>query len=348
MADTSSYRISVVVPTFQRPDLLDRCLTALIRQEVDPATYEIIVVDDANSPETRQQVERWRQRIGGDVALIARILPREEGQCQLPCRHTIRYLPVADSHGPAAARNLGWRAASGEIIAFTDDDCLPTPGWLKAGVNSFREGVVGVSGRVIVPLSGIPTDYELNAERLAHSKFVTANCFYRRNALAAVGGFDERFATAWREDSDLMFTLLENNAKLLCVPEAVVVHPIRPAQWGISLRQQRKSMYNALLYKKHPVLYRQTIQIMPPWHYYCIVAAFLVALLSPLFRVEGIALIATSLWLGMTGRFCIQRLRCTSHKPRHILEMIMTSVFIPPLAVFWRLIGAIKFRVFFL
>src|SRR5207248_10767874 len=58
-------------------------------------------------------------------------------------------------------------------------------------------------------------------------------------------------------------------------PDAEVIHPLRPARWGVSLSQQRKSMFNALLYKKHPVLYRQELQAAPPWHYYGIAGALL-------------------------------------------------------------------------
>ena len=325
-------RASVVVPTYRRPDLLARCLTVLIQQNADPATYEIIVVDDAACEETRQQVECLASRVAS---------------CGGP---QLRYVAVTERHGPAVARNTGWRAAQGEIIAFTDDDCIPDSCWLRSGIAAFVEGVIGVSGKVIVPLSGIPTDYERNAARLAYSEFVTANCFYRRDVLEAVGGFDERFTMAWREDSDLFFRLLEEDGKLLFVPEAMVLHPVRPAPWGISLRQQRKSMFNALLYKKHPELYRRKIQAAPPWHYYCIVGTAAVGLLALLGVLPGawlFALGAFFMWVLMTGWFCSLRLRHTSHLPRHVVEMIVTSLFIPPLAIYWRIVGAIKFRVVF-
>ena len=116
--------------------------------------------------------------------------------------------------GPAAARNLGWRMADGEIIAFTDDDCIPEPDWLANGVSAFVEGVAGVSGRTVVPMPANPTDNELNTTHLQRSDFITANCFYRREVLEEVGGFDERFTTAWREDSDLYFSVRERNYSL--------------------------------------------------------------------------------------------------------------------------------------
>lgn len=340
-------RISVVVPTFKRPDLLKRCLQALMQQDLDPACYEVIVVDDAACDCTREQVEHFVQ-------------------CEATS-HSIRYVPVTGKHGPAAARNIGWRAAHSEIIAFTDDDCIPTPGWLRAGLAAFEPGVIGVSGKLIVPLRDNPTDYERNAAQLETSEFITANCFYRRACLEAIGGFDERFSTAWREDSDLIFTLLRCDPGIRCHPgnnhhasstdshgafvfsqDAVVIHPVRPAQWGISLKQQRKSMYNALLYKKHPKLYREKIQSAPPWHYYGIVGALLLLVIALLNKKQRLALIGMCLWVLLTGRFSLQRLEQTSHEPHHVAEMIITSTFIPPLSIFWRLRGAIKFRVFFL
>ena len=224
-------RVSVVVPTYKRPELLARCLDALLAQDFEAEDYEIIIVDDASCADT------WQQ-----VTLIAE-KTREQG-------HTVFYIPVPSlcAHGPAAARNVGWRAARGEIIAFTDDDCIPQKQWLKAGVAAMVEGVTGAAGHLIVPLEGVPTDYEYNAAQLGKNDFVTANCFYWRDALLEVGGFDECFTAAWREDTDLVFTLLARGAKFTTAQDAVVIHPVRPAQWGISIRQQRKSKFNALLY----------------------------------------------------------------------------------------------------
>jgi glycosyltransferase involved in cell wall biosynthesis len=397
-------QVSVVVPTYQRPELLQRCLAALVAQEFDPTAYEVIVVDDAASAETKSIVEGWLKRAAPDKAhssgngwaepdYLSKAVSQSQGtllrvrgesrqadsgrvertQAQLMVISTqlqnwpgpvhkngasrvrripsLRYIATPNRCGPAAARNCGWRAARGPIIAFTDDDCLPEPDWLKAGMLAFGDGVVGVGGWVSVPLPKTPTDYERNSAGLEGIQFVTANCFYRREALAAVGGFDERFTSAWREDSDLFFSLLEyydGDSRLVHASNAIVVHPVRPAPWGVSLGQQRKSMFNALVYKKHPVLYRELIQPAPPWRYYGLVGVLLVALASVLAGYQGLALLAGGTWLFLTGNFCRQRLSQTSRAPVHIAEMVVTSALIPPLAVFWRIWGAFKFRVFFL
>ncbi len=289
--------VSVILPTFRRDELLQRCLTSLFAQEYEPSSYEIIVVDDAQRQETQKLVER------------------EKTQRDFP---SLRYIPAGNTRGPAAARNCGWRAATGDIVAFTDDDCIPSPTWLKAGVAAFTKGVVGVSGKIIVPIPPVPTDYEYTISRLEHSEFVTANCFYLRDVMRLVGGFDEN------------------------------IHPVRYAPWGISLREHKKCMFNALLYKKHPVLYRQRIQQLPPWDYYSIVCASILLPFSVIYNLEYVTMGLLGVWILMTGRFFFKRVRKTSRSFIHIAEMAVTSVVIPFLAVFWRVYGAIKFRVFFL
>jgi GT2 family glycosyltransferase len=206
-------------------------------------------------------------------------------------------------------------------------------------------GLAVVTGQVAVPLPEHPTDYERDTAGLAQAEFVTANCLCRREVLAEVGGFDERFTAAWREDSDLQFTLLERGRRIAKAPLALVVHPVRPAPWGVSLRLQRKALFEALLYKRHPELYRQRIRPVRPWDYYVLVGALAWALAAAAWgRWPGVAG-ALLVWLVFTGRFVARRLRQYSRVPRHVAEMLVTSALIPPLSVFWRVYGGEKFRV---
>jgi len=319
-------RVSVVIPTYKRPDLLGRVLTALSEQTLSADQYEVIVADDEPSRATEKLVRGWDDR-----APMA-----------------VRYVPVLASQGPAGARNAGWRVAQGEIVAFTDDDTIPDPDWLRAGNEAFVDDVAGVWGRIVVPLPANPTDYERDASRLEDGEFATANCFYRRDVLQSVGGFDERFTAAWREDSDLYLTLLDRGYRLERAPSAVVVHPVRPARWGISIYQQRKAMFNALLYKKHPTLYRVRVEERPPWRSYGTFAALLGALTSTALGRRTAAVAALGLWTILTARFFAYRLRGNSRHPLHIAEMAVTSSVIPLLSVLWRLRGAVKYRVAFL
>jgi glycosyltransferase involved in cell wall biosynthesis len=327
--ETPQYAVSVVVPTYRRPGLLHQCLTSLCHQTMSSSRYEIVVVDDGLDTETTREVKSW------------------QATPEVPA---IRYLttPRAQS-GPAVARNIGWRAASSGIIAFTDDDCLPASDWLSTGAAAFDDpDVSGIWGRIIVPIPDDPTDYERNTAGLEEAPCATANCFYRTTALQAVGGFDERFTAAWREDSDLQFALMELGHHIIEVRAAVVVHPVRPATWGVSVRQQRNNVYNALLFKKHPSLYRRLIQDSPPWHYYINALALVSSTVGLLLGWSWLFGPALAVWAMSVGQFCAHRLEHTSRRAMHIVEMVVTSALIPPVAVYWRLRGALKYRVAFL
>lgn len=125
------------------------------------------------------------------------------------------------------------------------------------------------------------------------------------------------------------------------------MHPVRPASWGVSLEQQRKSMYNALLYKKHPDLFR-TLQPSPPWLYYSIFGSLVGAAVSFLAGRRLLSMIFSASWALGSLLFFVLRLRKTSRHPEHVVEMLITSILIPPLSIYWRLRGALKYRVFFL
>ncbi|MFT0167688.1 glycosyltransferase [Paraburkholderia mimosarum] len=321
-------RIAVVVPTYRRPALLESCLAALCAQDLAPDDYEIIVCDDGPSDATRAVVERAAAQHG-------------------PRGLDVRYLPVRETQGPAAARNAGWRAARAPLIAFTDDDTVPDRGWLRAGVAALAHAEAA-AGRIVMPLGDPPSDYERDASGLAHAEFATANAFVQRATLVRVGGFDERFTAAWREDSDLHFAMLQAGARIVRADDAVVMHPVRPARWGVSLAQQRKSRFEALLFRKHPALYRERIGSGPPLLYYGVLISTLAFAVALACGQPKIALAALAAWFALTAVFCARRLRDTRHDARHVGEMIWTSLWIPLLSIFWRLQGAVRYRVWFL
>jgi GT2 family glycosyltransferase len=337
-AMTHTLRVSIVVPTFHRVGLLMRCLHALLAQRLPPEAYEVVVVDDGREDAVRMAVEGLASR------------RRRHG---LPTPR-LSYLRNPDGQGPAAARNCGWRMARAPIVAFTDDDTIPDADWLAAGlaVMDAHPAWSAAAGRVHVPLEGDPdrrpTDHELMTLGLARAEFVTANAFVRRSALAAIGGFDERFRRAWREDSDLQFRLRREQGPVGRADDAVVVHPVRRERWGISLRQQRNAFFDALLYKKHPRLYRESIRRVPPWDYYLIVALAPTAAVSAAAGQGGVAATALVAMLALVLRIGWRRLRVTDRSPRHAAEMLLTSAAIPFLSVWWRLRGALHFRVLFL
>jgi GT2 family glycosyltransferase len=332
LATTGSLpRMSVVVPTFRRPDLLRRCLQALCAQTITARAFEIIVVDDGRSADTRQVVD--------DVAFAV----GEEGP-RVVC------LEPKGTRGPAGARNRGWRAARGDIIAFTDDDTIPAPTWLAAGerVMQLDGKVAAIAGAVVVPIEGEPTDHARNTHQLENAGFVTANCFVRREALEQIGGFDERFTRAWREDSDLAFSLRAAGLRVISSARPVVVHPVRPVPWGFAVRSHKNLLFDALLYKKHPERYRAEVRRTPPWRYYATVLSFIAMLVFAWRGISWASAISGSLWLALTLEFAGRRMRGTSRRLAHRIEVLLTSFAIPFVAIFWRLAGALRWRVLFL
>jgi GT2 family glycosyltransferase len=307
----------------------------LLAQRLDRHLFEIIVVDDGRDEVTRNVVEALaRGRAHAEPAM--------------------RCLRTPKGRGPAVARNVGWRAAQGPLIAFTEEDTVPDPEWLNNGLQAMSRHTEwsALSGRVSTPRldhSRRPLDPERMTRSKESTDFLTANAFVRRDALAALDGFDERFTCAWREDADLHFRLLRDVGPVgQCAGAVVLQSAGREERWGSCLRRQKNTFFDALLYKKHPQLYRQRIRPVPPWNHYLIVAA---TLSVPWFvasdHVEiAMAMLgfAVSLVLRLTG----ERLRQTSGDPSKVAPTLLTSALIPFLSVYWRLRGALRFRVLFL
>src|SRR5690606_9187186 len=143
-------RASVVVPTYRRPGMLARCLAALFTQGLDPSHFEVIVVDDEPAEATRRVVEYAAHVLATERA-PAPATGEGAGPRPESAGPAVRYIANRGPRGPAAARNLGWRAARGEIIAFTDDDCIPSAGWLRAGLAALEAGADGARGHIVVP-----------------------------------------------------------------------------------------------------------------------------------------------------------------------------------------------------
>lgn len=326
--DDAMIAVSVVLPACGRMDLLDRCLDALMRQSLDPRSYEVIVVDDEPNHNTLHLVAGWRTRT------------LERGP-------RLSYVANPGPSGPAAARNRGWRSARAAIVAFTSDDAVPASDWLAQGLAAFHDDADVVCGRIETPVPPRPTDRQRSAHAHEHAGFTSASCFIRKPVLDRLDGFDEHFNVPRGADADFYFRLLENGIRIVRAPQAMAVHPVRPTPWGASLLQIRHAIFDALLYKKHPALYRERIEPHPRWDNYAIVAALLLAAAGLATGAQWLASAAGAAWLLLTAQLCARRLRGTAHSASHVAEMIVTSALLPPLAVFWRLAGAVRYRVRF-
>ncbi|MFI7434778.1 glycosyltransferase family 2 protein [Micromonospora haikouensis] len=320
--------ISIVVPTLGRDSLGD-LLTTLAVQVGDRPDLEILLVDDRST--------------GG-------------GELPVPGALTA-YTKVLRGHGagPAAARNLGWRAARFPWVAFLDDDVLPASDWLDRLIADLAvpERVGGVQGVVRVPLSAgrRPTDWERATAGLADGEWITADMAYRRAALAAVGGFDERFPRAYREDSELAHRVRCAGWRLTRGTRTVT-HPVRAESRWVSLRTQRGNADDALLRHLYGSGWRGRLGVPAGRrHRHAVITAAgaltVVALASGLAarrsRVgrpfAGTATLAAAVWLAGTVRFASERIAPGPRTRSEVAAMLATSAAIPPLAVTYWLRG---------
>ncbi|MBB4689157.1 histidinol-phosphate phosphatase family protein [Amycolatopsis jiangsuensis] len=259
---------------------------------------------------------------------------------------------VLRSHGrgPAAARNVGWRAADTEWIAFVDDDVVLAQDWparLAADLARLPSEVAASQARITVPLPGgrKPTDDERGTAGLETARWITADMAYRRSALVESGGFDERFPRAFREDADLALRVTLEGHRI-DRGERVTVHPARRSGFFASVRAQRGNADNALMRYKHGVLWRQRTGAGQGrlGKHALTVAAGVVALGASAVGKRRPALAAAAVWAGLTGEFAARRIAAGPAAPGELARMAVTSVLIPPAACFHRLRGEISAR----
>jgi GT2 family glycosyltransferase len=231
-------RISVAVSTYRRPDRIMRLLQALAKQTLPPGDFEVVVYDDASGDDTVEQVRR-----------AAAALP-----------YSLRLVEGEENRGPASGRNVAWRAGLAPLVAFIDDDCVPDPGWLAAGLAAFDANPVGA---VVGHVEPAPDQLNLQGPfsrtlRVTDARFfATANCFYRREALEAADGFDERFRRAAGEDTDLGLRVMAAGWTTSYSADALVHHDVRPSSFRASAREAWSKWVDlALVVRKHPQVRR--------------------------------------------------------------------------------------------
>lgn len=199
---TTSASLSVVVPAYNAADTIGECIAAL-RQQAGVGPYEVIVVDDGSTDDTAALAR----------AAGARVITTARGR-------------------PAAARNAGAGAAQGDLVCFTDADCVPWPDWLGEVSAPFDDpAVVATKGTYVTHQTAlvarfVQLEYEEKYDRLRAQTAIdfvdTYSCAYRRAVLLANGGFDERFD--YLEDQELSFRLADRGLRMVFAERAVVAH----------------------------------------------------------------------------------------------------------------------------
>jgi len=228
-------RLSIVIPAYNAAATIAACLDALEAQTVGRETYEVIVVDDGSSDATRAAVERHAQ---------------------------VLYLEQAHA-GPAAARNVGARRAGGEILLFTDADCVPAPDWIERMAAPFADPeIAGVKGayttqqQALVPRF-VQLEYEDKYDRMARDRYIdfvdTYAAAYRRDVFLATGGFDTGFPTASVEDQEFSFRLARHGHKMVFARGARVRHLGHAGSVAAYWRKKfRIGYWKVLVTARHP------------------------------------------------------------------------------------------------
>jgi glycosyltransferase involved in cell wall biosynthesis len=226
--------VSVVVPVYNGRDTIGECIEALLAQNYPRALHEILVVDNNSTDGTDEIVKQYP---------VTLLYERQEQTSY-------------------AARNRGIRAARGDIVAFTDADCIAEKGWLQGLISPFvapSVGAVAGSIRPSAPESLVerffasvrPYEAGVDDGLLA---LLTGNVAYRKSVLQAVGMFDEALFTAG--DVDLGWRVqIYTGAQVKRVPDAVVYHRHRTTLKGLFKQYRRYGFSEVLLdtlYRRSP------------------------------------------------------------------------------------------------
>lgn len=230
--------VSVVVASHARERRLASLLDALTGQTLE-AGWELVVVHDYAPAVARDLLDAHPLARAGHL----------------------RHLAIAPGTGsPAHQRNVGWRAASGELIAFTDDDCRPDGRWLERLIDGHRR-----FPRCVVQGRTRPDPREADALTAPHVRTLhvepvgpyvqTCNVLYPRELLERLGGFDELAITG--EDVDLSLRARAAGAEIVPAADAVVFHAVEALPLTRILRENLKWRHLAYLVARHPEFRRE-------------------------------------------------------------------------------------------
>ena len=228
--------VAVVVATHNRRHLLRRLLAALAAAGLDRDAVEVVVVDDGSTDGTLAELRAMEKR--GELPL--------------------RLVRMDANSGPAAARNAGWRATSAPLVAFTDDDCAPEPGWLAALTRAAERGADFVQGTTVADPDREPGPFSHTMVVTAASgRYETCNMLYRRSLLESLGGFDESFRHPYGEDTDLGLRAVAAGAMFAFADDAVVRHDVSPSSPVARVRAASRLEGVVLAVARHPRLREQ-------------------------------------------------------------------------------------------
>ena len=229
-------KASVIVPTYRYPKIV-YCLEALSKQ--DYPDYEVIIVDDGSDD--------------GSVDVIKKFILRKKN---------FKLIVLPENSGPAHVRNKGVLEAKGDVVLFTDSDCIPYKTWISRMVEPFYdESVAGASGTyktwnsesMIARFIGyeIALRHRRMAKRASIDFIGTFSAAYRKDVFLNENGFDEKFRIASGEDTDFSYKLSSKGYKMVFVKEAFVYHRHPDKVFWYLKQKLGRGFWRVRLYRKH-------------------------------------------------------------------------------------------------
>jgi glycosyltransferase involved in cell wall biosynthesis len=238
--------VSVVIPVYNRRVIMEKTLTYLARQTLDPTRFEVIVVDDASTDGLKKMTDN------------------------LCTPYRLRYFRMSERSGPAAARNRGITEAQGDLIVFIDSDLAPAPELLEAHlkVHESEDDVIGHGPVIHTTDLDNPTAARMKLTDISRAFFATGNVSIRREHLFKAGLFDEEFREYGWEDLELGRRLRRLKLRAVKVPEAKGYHykaSLRLSQLPGHIERERQRARTAVIYyRKHPErAVRMSIELSP-------------------------------------------------------------------------------------
>ncbi len=234
---------SVVIPAYQAAGLIGICLRSLFAQQRRPDRLQVIVVDDASRDDTAERAEA----LAGEAAAAG---------------VELRVLRQPDNRGPAAARNAGAAAATGEVVLFTDSDCDPAPDWVAEMLAPFADPTVSaVKGAYRTRQTSLAArfaqaEFEDRYRLLEKSETVDVvfsySAAFRTQVFREFGGFDTRFPVADNEDTEFSYRIAEAGHRAVFNPRALIYHR-HPETLARYLRKKvSRGYWRVVVYRRFP------------------------------------------------------------------------------------------------
>ncbi|MDP9176686.1 MAG: glycosyltransferase [Gemmatimonadota bacterium] len=229
-------RVSIIVPVYNGQRTIEECVESIFAQSIPGIDIQLLLIDNASSDRTSTILDRYRDR--------ATILHEA-------------------TRGPAAARNRGLKNATGDIIAFTDADCVVHRDWLSRLIEPLRDDAVGIAGGAILarkPCNAVEEfgerihDHRMAIEYDSPPYAITMNWASRKSVIEEVGPFNEELLRC--EDCDLAYRIVEAGYRIVHEPAAVVYHRNEQSLAGLIAEGYAHGYHSIPLLRKHEAFVR--------------------------------------------------------------------------------------------